>query len=144
MSSDHAWGDEVYQPDGGNDQAEEQQLGAEDTLMDGVPDPLDEGYSPPDRLRRRTDNTLDSRLAAELPEPSGAEDDGAGLGDAADTDGELRDGEVGSARAGRLAMSVSAEEDDELGRDLFARDCGVDGAGASAEEAAMHVIEDEE
>jgi hypothetical protein len=48
---------------------------------------------------------------------------------------------VGNARAGRLV-----EEDQGLGideeKDLVAEDVGIDGAGASAEEAAVHVIEE--
>ena len=46
-------------------------------------------------------------------------------------------------RAGRLV-----DEDEGLGpdleKDLVAEDVGIDGAGASAEEAAVHVIDDEE
>ena len=52
-------------------------------------------------------------------------------------------GEVGTERAGRLV-----DEDEGLGpdveKDLVAEDVGIDGAGASAEEAAVHVIDDEE
>ena len=50
-------------------------------------------------------------------------------------------GEVGTERAGRLV-----DEDEGLGpdeeKDLVGEDVGIDGAGASAEEAAVHVIED--
>jgi hypothetical protein len=49
---------------------------------------------------------------------------------------------VGSERAGRLVAP-----DEGLGVDvdseLFGDDVGIDGAGASAEEAAVHVVEDE-
>ena len=88
------------------------QLGVEDTLDDrGVVDPLDEGVSPAERpwigggwgvtaREEATGEPLDGRLARELPD--GAEDDGDGLGDASDTDGELWDDEVGEVRAGRL------------------------------------------
>lgn len=44
-------------------------------------------------------------------------------------------GEVGDQRTGRLA----AREDDTSS---YAEDEGIDGAGASAEEAAIHTIED--
>ncbi|GAA4755613.1 hypothetical protein GCM10023199_38950 [Actinomycetospora chibensis] len=63
-------------------------------------------------------------------------DDGDGLGDESDTDGELRDDEVGDERSGRLVLS-------EDGEDFFAEDVGVDGAGASAEEAAIHLVDDD-
>jgi hypothetical protein len=67
------------------------------------------------------------------------EDEGDGLGDASDTDGELLDDEVGDARAGRLVDAGdggTADDDDEL----YAVDEGIDGAAASAEEAAVHVV----
>jgi hypothetical protein len=73
--------------------------------------------------------------------PDFVPDEGDGIGDTADTDGEPWDDEVGELRAGRLVASdrgETADSDDEL----WARDIGVDGAGASAEEAAMHVVGD--
>ncbi|MPZ82403.1 MAG: hypothetical protein GEV28_19185 [Actinophytocola sp.] len=120
-------------------------LGPEDTLVDrGVEDVLDEGYSPAERPSDFFDGhePLAGRLSRELPDLSDAEDanDADGLGDASDTDGEPYDGEVGVARSGRLV------EDDEGGGDtdayLYARDVGVDGAAASAEEAAVHIVPD--
>jgi hypothetical protein len=46
-------------------------------------------------------------------------------------------------RAGRLvAEDEGAHPDDEA--DLVARDAGVDGGAASAEEAAVHVVEDDD
>ncbi len=125
------------------------QLDAEDTLDDrGVADPLDEGISPAERpwvgggwgvtaREEATGESLDGRLARELPD--GVDDEGDGLGDASDTDGELWDGEVGDVRAGRLLdrdQGVGPDTDE----DLWASDVGVDGAGASAEEAAVHVV----
>ena len=127
------------------------QLGAEDTLDDrGVTDPLDEGVSPAERpwvgagwgvtAREETGHEpLDGRLARELPD--GVVDDGDGLGDASDTDGELWDDEVGEVRAGRLlARDQGGTSDDDA--DLWASDIGIDGAAASAEEAAMHIVGD--
>jgi hypothetical protein len=75
-------------------------------------------------------------LAREAPDSWG-EDDGDGLGDVSDTDGELRDAEVGNLRAGRLIA------DDGGDGELDAQDIGVDGAAASAEEAAVHVVDDD-
>jgi hypothetical protein len=127
------------------------QLGVEDTLDDrGVVDPLDEGISPAERpwvgggwgvtaREEAVGEPLDGRLARELPD--GADDDGDGLGDTVDTDGELWDDEVGEIRAGRLLARdeggvVTTDEE------LWASDIGIDGAGASAEEAAMHIVGD--
>jgi hypothetical protein len=127
-------------------------LEPEDSLDDrGVADALDEGYSPPERPLAVDDwgvtaseeadgESLDGRLARELPDGDAAgEDDG--LGDASDTDGELLDDQVGSARAGRLVESDEGglTDNDE---ELHATDVGIDGAAASAEEAAIHIVSD--
>ena len=48
---------------------------------------------------------------------------------------------MGDARAGRLVDAgdgADADTDDEL----YARDEGIDGAAASAEEAAVHIVRD--
>lgn len=134
-------------PDDNDDEVFEQ-LDAEDTLEYGSPeDPLDEGYSPPERRwatddwgttprEERTGESLDQRLAREQPDRT--VDDGDGLGDESDTDGELIDDEVGDLRAGRLVEGDGGDDE------LHATDVGVDGAGASAEEAAVHVVPDED
>jgi hypothetical protein len=115
----------------------------------GIEDVLDEGYSPPDRPWALNDwgltareaaghERLDRRLAREVPEI--AIPDGDGLGDTTDTDGELYDEEqVGSTRSGRLAEYNGTQDDIQY---LYATDVGVDGAAASAEEAAVHVLPD--
>jgi hypothetical protein len=125
-------------------------LEPEDSLEDrGVEDVLDEGYSPPERplavedwgltAREAADHeSLDARLARELPDIM--DFDGDGLGDTSDTDGELYDDEVGLARSGRLVDDPHAPEDAPY---LYAVDVGLDGAAASAEEAAVHVVADE-
>jgi hypothetical protein len=125
-------------------------LETEDTLEDprGVRDVLDTGWSPAERpwavndwgtteAEESAGESLAGRLARELPD--GAPDDGDGLGDASDTDGELLDDEVGDERAGRLVDAddgALASSDSEL----YARDEGIDGAAASAEEAAVHIV----
>lgn len=117
-------------------------LEPEDTLVDrGVRDVLDEGYSPAERPSgfSTEHEALDSRLSRELPETT--EEEGDGLGDTADTDGELYDDEVGVTRSGRL---VAAAGSDDADPNLYARDVGIDGAAASSEEAAVHVIPDDE
>ncbi len=68
--------------------------------------------------------------------------DGDGIGDAPDSDGEPVDHEVGTSRSGRLvAPDEGAHEDGESG--LIATDVGIDGAAASAEEAAVHVVDED-
>ncbi|TDV48756.1 DUF5709 domain-containing protein [Actinophytocola oryzae] len=119
-------------------------LEPEDTLVDrGVEDVLDEGYSPPEKPSDFYDGheSLEGRLAREVPNPEDA--DGDGVGDASDTDGEPYDDEVGETRAGRL---VAADEGFGADTDeyLYARDVGIDGAAASAEEAAVHAITDDQ
>lgn len=79
---------------------------------------------------------LDHRLAREEPE-LGA-DDGDGIGDSTDTDGEPLDDQVGDRRTGRLVIAQIDELDARS--DYWAEDVGIDGAGASAEEAAIHTV----
>ncbi|MFJ6567754.1 DUF5709 domain-containing protein [Streptomyces sp. NPDC091292] len=152
MDSENARGDDVYQPDGSEVQDDEGLLGDEDTLLgDGTGDPLDEGWSPPERPRgvesvgvtaseQGRGETLDERLAEELPDVGVPEGDG--IGDTWDTDGEVRDEEVGDRRAGRLVGPDEGAHENLVG-DLVAYDVGVDGAAASAEEAAVHLVDGE-
>ncbi|MFE2511429.1 DUF5709 domain-containing protein [Streptomyces naganishii] len=153
MDSADGWGDDVYQPDEDSEIKEDTGvLDSEDTLeYDGVEDPLDRGWSPPERpwavehtgvtaAERQHGETLDQRLAEETPDQ--ATPDGDGIGDCEGTDGELLDNEVGGARSGRLvAPDEGAHEDEESA--LIASDVGIDGAAASAEEAAMHVVDED-
>lgn len=127
---------------------ETQPQSTQDSLTDDrdLPEPLDEGYSPPEKwsvaqgygntpLEEQTGESLDQRLRQEEPEPDPY--------DAAAQAGEDVSGEVGEDRAGRLvADDEGTHEDTE--KDLVAEDVGIDGAAASAEEAAVHVIPDEE
>ncbi len=113
----------------------------------------------------RAGETLDQRLAQEEPDPAMSVDlvdgepavragEGGDVPDGIDAgDGEvpddlfgdevLDDGEVGDARAGRLVdTDQGAGTDTE--KDMVAYDVGIDGAAASAEEAAMHIVDLEE
>jgi hypothetical protein len=145
-------GDDVYQPDDSEIREDTGPLDPEDTLEDrGVDEALDEGYSPPERplavedtgttdSEQRTGESLDSRLARENPDWRPAVGDG--LGDSADTDGELLDPEAGGRRSGRLVgpdEGAHSREDELTGEDV-----GIDGGAASAEEAAVHVVQDPE
>jgi hypothetical protein len=115
------------------------QLEPERTLIDrGVDDPLDEGYSPPERystlIRNGEHETLDERLEEEIPEPDPYAPPNSEIVD---------DGEVGEERAGRLV-----DPNEGIGpvveSDLIGIDVGIDGAAASAEEAAVHLVPDDE
>lgn len=124
-------------------------LSAEESLDDDELDvDPDEGYSPAERplgvsawgvtaFEAGAHEDLAHRLAQEEPDV-GDVDDGDGIGDASDTDGEPIDDQVGDARSGRLVLSDLDITDPQS--DFQARDVGVDGAGASAEEAAVHVV----
>ena len=121
------------------------QLQPDDTLVDrGVEDVLDEGYSPPENWgpgegfgttaeEQAQGESLDQRLAQEVPDvdPYADVDPATPVGD-----------EVGDSRSGRLVAP-----DEGLGVDtekaLVGDDVGIDGAGASAEEAAVRIREDE-
>lgn len=139
-------------PDEGDDLDQYAQLDPEDTLVDRGVDPLDEGWSPPERpyasegwgttaREEHEGESIAARLARELPDTNG-DRDGDGLGDTSDTDGELIDDEeTGEERSGRLVATGGAFVDDE---ELFARDEGFAGGAASAEEAAVHTIHDSE
>ena len=123
------------------------QLQPDDTLDErGVEDVLDEGMSPPERPSRemargitaREDaegETLEDRLEQEEDDPTtridySAEDPGD------DENADPSDGfEVGDERSGRLTQW---EDDDDI-----AEEVGIDGAAASAEEAAMHTVEED-
>jgi hypothetical protein len=133
-------------PDADDDTVFEQLDEAESLDDPDLADQLDEGVSPNEQpwgtdawgttpAEERTGQPLAGRLRREDREGD-ADDPGDGLGDASDTDGELWDDEVGEARSGRLVLR-------EGGEDFFADDVGVDGAGASAEEAAVHLVEDD-
>ncbi len=124
---------------------EDQPQSTGDSMTDdrGLDDPLDEGYSPPEKWspaqkfgntaeEMREGETLDQRLAQEEPDVT------------VDLDRDiLDDGEVGDRRAGRL---VDPDEGigPDLEKDLVGTDVGIDGAGASAEEAAVHIIDESE
>jgi hypothetical protein len=131
-----------------NDQADDEAVDLDQVLGDDEVDAeLDSSWSPPERPReldaygttvaeQRAGETLDQRLAQEEPDPALAADLGA-------DDGEvLDDGQVGSARSGRLlASDQGAGADDE--ERMIATDVGIDGGAATAEEAAMHVVPEE-
>ncbi|MEU8774308.1 DUF5709 domain-containing protein [Streptomyces sp. NPDC048606] len=145
MSSTESHGDDVYQPHEGDEPSEA--APDMDNALDepGLDETLDAGYSPFERplavndpattaAGRHAGESLDRRLARELPEPDAYDESDE---EGADESGEPS--QAGSVRAGRLAPR------DEPGPpyhvSVVAEDVGVNGGAASAEEAAMHIIE---
>lgn len=146
---------------------DEDQLQPEDTLTgSGEPgeDALDAGYSPPDSARgsyahgvtaqeQGYAETIDERIKQETSDPhsaSGAPHDESGMerersgGDDRDSidadDDWIGDAQIGHERAGRLISPDQGTSDDHEAQ-AWATDAGIDGGGASAEEAAIHVID---
>jgi Family of unknown function (DUF5709) len=141
-----------------------------DTLS-GAPgdDPLDRGVVPPERWsagvrygttagEQESGESLDQLLAEEEPDDTldaledeededdelaeDAElDDDEDAGDE-DVDGLLLD-DGPDPRAGRLVAEDEGAHPDEE-EDLVATDVGIDGGGATAEEAAVHVVEEDD
>jgi hypothetical protein len=144
---------------------EDQPQDTGDSLTDarGLDEPLEEGYSPQEKwsagqrwgntpLEEELGETLDQRLEQEVPEPDPyqlaesenldplVEPEGVAAVDG--LDGPEAVDSAGAERAGRLVdPDQGAEPDTE--KDLIASDVGIDGAGASAEEAAVHVVEED-
>jgi len=139
-------------------------LDSGDTLS-GAPgdDPLDRGVVPPERwsagvrfgtteAEQAGGESLDQLLAEEEPDPAldFTDDEPEDIEDVEldedagdeDVDGLLLD-DGPDARAGRLVAEDEGAHPDEE-EDLVASDVGIDGGGATAEEAAMHVVEEDD
>ena len=114
------------------------QLDPSDTLITGGPeDPLDEGWSPRERPARHrleteqeqyTGDSIDDRVEQEEPEVWDATEPAPG--------GREPD------RAGRLSAGVT-DLTGSGAASVYATDEGISGGAASAEEAAVHVIEED-
>jgi hypothetical protein len=146
-------GDDAYQPTGTNEEQEDAApLDLQDALDERTYDEtLDEGYSPPERplgvtkygttaAEQHDGETLDQRLAQEVPdvtEPPGDE-----VGDLPQGEGEPVDPEAGEERAGRLVAPDEGAHPDET-KEEIAEDVGIDGGAAGAEEAAVHVVDED-
>lgn len=103
----------------------------------GVEDVLDEGYTAPERWsaaqgfgntpqEMRQGETIDQRIRQERPEKTPVD---------RDWNASKEDREVGNERAGRLMQVQGPGGEATLGTDV-----GRSGGAASAEEAAMHII----
>ena len=133
---------------------DEDQLQPGDTLDDDdLDDVLDRGYSPPDRPPRGYDDypteaemrrgeSLDERLSEEMPDVDPYADDEDDREDENALDEELGLDEP-DGRAGRL-VQPDAGLGEDVDKQEVALDVGIDGAGASAEEAAMHITREPE
>jgi hypothetical protein len=131
---------------------DDNQLQPEDTLIDrGIDDILDEGFSPPERPYGPgafgPAESIDQQLAAEEQDPVSR------IGNPLDKDEQQRSDEaereiefpqrreVGRVRAGRLVAPDRGFGED-IEAELVAEDVGISGGAASAEEAAIHIIDD--
>ncbi|MCW5249714.1 MULTISPECIES: DUF5709 domain-containing protein [unclassified Streptomyces] len=146
--------DDVHQPTGTNEeQGDAAPLDPENVLggrdYDEV---LDEGYSPPEKplgvtrhgttaAEQRDGETLDRRLAQEVPDV--APPPGDGVGDTPGGEGEPVGPESGAERAGRLVAPDEGVRADTT-KESVAEDVGIDGGAAGAEEAAVHVVEEDD
>jgi hypothetical protein len=127
------------------------QMQPEETLLDrGVADVLDEGYTAPEHWsaaegfgntasEMHQGESLDQKLAAEVPDVTDTGDDDTDWRD--DPDDPKEEREVGNRRAGRLVDANHGYDGEDVESDTIGEDVGIDGAAACAEEAAMHIID---
>ncbi|MFJ8864700.1 DUF5709 domain-containing protein [Streptomyces sp. NPDC102473] len=145
-------GDDVYQPDGSDtDNRPTDDLDPENVIDEpDLDDMLDTGYSPPEKPlgvskygttgeEQREGESLDRRLAQEVPE---ADPLAAGADDGPEDNGPEED-DAGDARAGRVATADEESGSPARNNRVLGRDVGIDGGAASAEEAAVHIQDDD-
>lgn len=147
-----------------DDDQRQRDVSLDDPDVDSTDDLLDEGYSPPDRARgslafgttaweQSQEETIEQRIRQEVPDPDsayGAPDNESGLDEPEMLGGDDPDAipvdddfvSDSGVRAGRLVAPDEGTGAD-VEKDEVAEDVGIDGAGASAEEAAMHIATDE-
>ncbi|AWE48671.1 MULTISPECIES: DUF5709 domain-containing protein [Streptomyces] len=146
--------DDAYQPTGSNEEQEDAApLDMQDALDERTyDDTLDEGYSPPEKplgvdrygttaAEQHEGESLDQRLAEEVPDVDAPVGDD--VGDLPGGEGEPVDPEAGDERAGRLVAPDEGAHEDAV-KEEIADDVGIDAGAAGAEEAAMHVVDDED
>jgi hypothetical protein len=134
-----------------DDVEDEGVLDATDTLDDdAVEDPLDTGIAPADgwsganrfgttAAEQRAGESLDQRLAEEDPDLD------LGTDRSEDEDDLIRRGYETEPRSGRLVSDdPSGYAGQDVEPDAVGWDVGINGGGASAEEAAMHIVDDPE
>jgi hypothetical protein len=127
-------------------------------------DPLDRGVAPPERWsagmrfgdtadEQERGESLDQLLAEEEPDPAAELNEEVPDGEVPEDDededeaDEYLDGllldDGPDPRAGRLVAGDEGAHP-AVEADLVARDAGIDGGAATAEEAAVHVVEDDD
>jgi hypothetical protein len=140
--------DEAIPNDGveNDENTELAQLSAADSLIDrGVADPLDEGYIAPDHwspaqgfgntaAEMAGNETIEQRMTQEEPEPDPNAPE-------VHWNAANEPRQVGSKRAGRLVAAGGGIDVEDTEAESVASDVGISGGAASAEEAAMHIIE---
>lgn len=121
---------------------------SDDTLVDrGVADVLDEGYTTPEKwsvaegfgntpAEMRRGETLEQRIAQEEPEPDPDGDE--------DWNPDQESRQCGHKRAGRLVDANHGYGGYDGESEAIGEDVGIDGGAASAEEAAMHIIDEDD
>lgn len=121
------------------------QLQPDDSLIDrGVDDVLDEGYIAPDHwspaqgfgntaAEMAAGETLEQRVKQEVPDVVPSDEPW-------NPTKEPR--EVGRVRAGRLVDARGGFPGADIESEVIGFDVGISGGAASAEEAAMHIIEE--
>lgn len=126
-----------------------EQLSESDSLINrGVDDVLDEGYTAPDNwspaqgfgntgAEMKQGETLEQRIAQEQPET-----DPKKLHGPWNPNRENR--QVGTQRAGRLVAAGGGLDGTDTVAESVASDVGISGGAASAEEAAMHIVSEED
>ena len=142
---------ELYHGYSVDDEDQAQSTGDSLVVDRGQANSLDEGYSPPEKysagqgwgntpLEESLGETMDRRLGQEEPEADPYEEAEAMSIDQLEGTADADRDQVGDRRAGRLVAPDEGAHTDTEG-DLIGTDVGIDGAAASAEEAAVHVIE---
>jgi hypothetical protein len=144
MTTDANFGDSVYAD--GDDDAE--YLDPLETLTgEDADEPLDTSYSPPDyqpaatrygttELEQLQGESLDQRIAQEEPDIDP-------YSESAESSEDVTERGSADPRAGRLVQPDEGAHSD-LESEAIARDAGTAGYAASAEEAAVHIVDDEE
>ncbi|MFC8228981.1 DUF5709 domain-containing protein [Streptomyces sp. NPDC057287] len=149
---DEGRGDDVYQPDGSDtDNRPADDLDPENVIDEpDLDDMMDTGYSPPEKPlgvskygttgeEQREGESLDGRLAQEVPEADPLTD---GADDEPEDNGPEED-DAGDERAGRVAAADEEPGSPVRNNRVLGRDVGIDGGAASAEEAAVHIQDDD-
>ncbi|WP_051208516.1 DUF5709 domain-containing protein [Propionicicella superfundia] len=138
-----------YDPTMPDESEQLDQLQPDETMIDrGVADILDEGLTVPENwspaqgygntpAEMRQGETLDQRVVQEIPEPAPAVEPPAPW----NPDPTERR-EVGSRRSGRLVDANEGYPGEDSEAQAVGHDVGLSGGAATAEEAAMHVIDE--